>query len=427
MSNSITSTENEVAHLQDVFTPSSFPEKTFVERQDVSGRLATYLEMPGRPICLLGPHRSGKSVLAVMKVKQLFKRHVHVICKTTTTFDQLVLETFNALSPYYDQARNPSDDSTPPRISPNFIRSAATDGKKTTISREQRGLPPQLTTRALAGFAVEANAAWIIDDIHKLASQELVKVAEAMREWQALVLDNGYPKMVVIGTEQLTTDLPSKLIDAAPDLRHRLVSIPVSLMSEFELRQILNRGAKLLNVDFSKIVGQLVKLSFGFPGVCQDLCYHTCHAAKVYKTAETLTQLNSSHLEAALKEYVDVCAPSIKHEFSQFLKYPISGLPAGFTKIVLDMVEAAELNGIDLAKLTKSVTQVLSIDETQLEEGLTRLTDDEKGVLRVEPQNSLVHFREPMYFIYYRHGKVAMTGEVGRQLLVSKFLEIIKG
>lgn len=409
-----------VTSVEAVFTPSSLPHATFVERPEIGARLAFHLRTRGRPISIVGPYRSGKTTLVLKMVQREFDRHIHVVCKTTSTFEQLMLEAFDDLTSYYSQG--------PKKQAP---MTAEFMGIKALLARapgngdRQPKLPAQLTSRALASFAAAANAPWVIDDTHKLPRIEINKVAEAMREWQTLVLDAGTPKMVVIGSEQLTTSLPELLVAAAPDLQQRLASLTLPLMTHDELADLIAHGAKALNVDFAAVADQIIHYSYGFPGVCQDLCAHVCNAAGVRTAPTRSVSLTVDHLQNALQEHVDVCALEIKRAFTAVGKARVKALPPAFVKAALDAIAARDLAGVDLTTLTSAVAENLGVPENNVLEGLMYLTDDETGVLRIEDDR--IHFREPMYLVQYTMSSAAARKEVRKVAFLNKFLEIMGG
>lgn len=405
--------------VEAVFTPSSLPHATFVERPEIGARLAFHLRTRGRPISIVGPYRSGKTTLVLKMIQREFDRHIHVVCKTTSTFEQLMLEAFDDLTSYYSQGSKKAP------MTAEFMGIKAVIARTPGNGDRQPKLPPQLTSRALASFAAAANAPWVIDDTHKLPRTEINKVAEAMREWQTLVLDAGTPKMVVIGSEQLTTSLPELLVAAAPDLQQRLASLTLPLMTHDELADVIEHGAKALNLDFAAVADQIIHYSYGFPGVCQDLCAHVCNAAGVRAIAARTVSFTADHLQNALQEHVDVCALEIKRALTAVGKARVNALPPAFVKTALDAIAARDLAGVELTTLTSGVASNLGVPENAVSEGLMYLTDDETGVLRIEDDR--IHFREPMYLVQYTMTSAAARKEVRKVAFLNKFLEIMGG
>jgi hypothetical protein len=198
-------------------------------------------------------------------------------------------------------------------------------------------------------------------------------------------------------------------------------------MSRDEVREIVERGGALLNVDFSAIAEQLVTLSFGFPGVCQDLCHHACIAAGIEMTSETTFHLTSKDLQAALDEYLEVCTPSIRNDFAGILSDPRAEIPAAFSKAALDIVAAKEHAGVRLEELIELLSQSMAVSAERALEIVERLAEDGKGLLRFDRSTALIQFKEPMYLVYYHHASAAANKAPAKKALLATFLKIMGG
>ena len=420
--------ELEIYQLEKVFkaTDPDLPPGMFVDRQDVGKRFAKYLRMPSRPLALVGPYRCGKTCLAREMVRRQTERQIYQACKSDSTFDLLLIDAFDDLSPYYPQEVVQTTSKAPAGLSADFWAIKANIGAKsqTIAQKESRALPPQLTSRALAKFAAAADAPWIIDDVHKLQDDQLKKVAEVMREWQTLGLPVGSAKVIVIGTDSLTSSLHSRLVSAAPDLEGRLAALTLKPMTASELREIAERGGRLLNVDFSAVSDQIAEYSFGLPNVCHDLCFHACDAAGVDMTQHQKVQITSAHLQEALEEYISHFGNSIKDAFTMNLSTPIPGLPRNFAKLVLDRLATKKMDGMLITELTASVSSSLAVDSDDILAGLDHLANEDTGVIRVEEET--VYFKVPMYLVYFSQRTAAAAKEPAKKALANKFREIMR-
>ena len=422
---SLTESGLEIVQTEEVFTPSTVARKAYIDRAGIGERIRRELRVAGRPIALVGPYGCGKTTLAFVEIERMFPRHIHIICNESTTFEQLLLQAFDVLGPYYDEQLIEKSGHTP-SLSAEFMGIKGQLGGKghEETATEARVLPPQLTSRTLARFAASAEAPLVIDDIHKLADSEVAKVARSMREWQTAVLDTSPPKMVVIGTEQFTEPLLIRLMKSAPDLNRRLSSMRLSLMSSDELMGIITTGASLLNVDFSNVADMIVKWSHGYPGICHDLCFHVCYAAGVHMTSDETVKIEATHLQTALAAYVEDCSPAIQHAFDLVRLKPIGNLPHAFASLVFEKISARELDGTDLLDLQKSVAETLNCQEDAVLDGLVHLSDD-TGVLVINPDTGLIQFKEPMYLACYQIRRAATTSQATRDAFISKFFEIM--
>lgn len=80
--------------LSQVFVPGSFPEHTFVEREQnrikLSERIRDVLDTPGMMVALVGPSKSGKTQLLKRALGQ--RKYVRISCSEIRSRDDFVRE-----------------------------------------------------------------------------------------------------------------------------------------------------------------------------------------------------------------------------------------------------------------------------------------------------------------------------------------------
>jgi len=415
-------------NLHDVFTPASAdPSLNFVARGGTEDDLNHYLDTQGRPICVERPFRCGKTSLVLRSVRTRYKRIVHVVCNNATTFDELLSRALDELAPVVSLVVESKEIKTKPGFKGAFgVEVDLGGGSKETLETMTPVLQPQLTSASVARFMVEADAAWVIDDAHKLTEPEFRKVACAMREWQTMTFPGGYPKMIVVASDIGAPSATHRLIDGAPDLTTRLARLGLSLMSDSELSQIIKRGEDLLNIDLSAIHHSVLQYSFGFPGICHDLCLQACRAAKITRTADNKVTLNSAHLQQGLKKYVDEYAHSIKDSFEKVRDALSQSVSPAFYSYVLGKVASRSVGeGIGLKVLSSEVEANLGLSQEVVASGIQQFFSEDSGVLRFEPTTKVVLFREPLYRAFYIQQSAAESDEIEREELASAFLRVL--
>ena len=170
---------------REVFTPTRPARIAFVERSEINDKLVSALRTPGKQVVVYGHSGTGKTTLLVNKLHQLYENHITSRCMKGTKFDQLVLDAFDQLSPFY----NSESTSTKRRaVSAELSGSYALLSSKISSSSAQessekliRLLPPQLTPQALGKFLGEAKACWVIEDFHKTEGVEKERLAQLMK------------------------------------------------------------------------------------------------------------------------------------------------------------------------------------------------------------------------------------------------------
>ena len=94
-----------ISLTRDVFTPTKPARIAFVERDSVNDKLVNSLTTPGKQIVVYGHSGTGKTTLLANKLTQLYERHITTRCMKGLKFEQLLLDAFDQLSPFYTQER----------------------------------------------------------------------------------------------------------------------------------------------------------------------------------------------------------------------------------------------------------------------------------------------------------------------------------
>ena len=85
--------------IHEVFTPTKPARLTFVERETINDKLVNGILTPGKQLIVYGHSGSGKSTLLVNKLHQLYENHITTRCMKGVTFEQIMLDAFDQLSP----------------------------------------------------------------------------------------------------------------------------------------------------------------------------------------------------------------------------------------------------------------------------------------------------------------------------------------
>ena len=87
--------------VRDVFTPTKPARIAFVEREEVNDKLVNALRTPGKQLVVYGHSGTGKTTLLLNKLQQLYEHHITTRCMKGLKFEQLLLDAFDQLEPYY--------------------------------------------------------------------------------------------------------------------------------------------------------------------------------------------------------------------------------------------------------------------------------------------------------------------------------------
>jgi len=162
--------------VREVFTPTSPARIAFVDREAINSKLVNALQTPGKQIIVYGNSGSGKTTLLANKLSQLYERHITTRCMKGLKFEQLILDAFDQLAPFFTSERTAAKKhSTSVDITGSYlaIQSKINSTVTTEASqKEVRLLPPQLTPQALGKFLGAAKCCWVPEDFHKIDEPE---------------------------------------------------------------------------------------------------------------------------------------------------------------------------------------------------------------------------------------------------------------
>ncbi len=174
-----------IFQVKDVFTPTKPARIAFIDREEINEKLVRALEMDGKQLIVYGHSGSDKTTLLANKLHQLYEKHITTRCMKGMTFEQIMLDAFDQLNPYY-LAEHTTTKSNNKSISIageyRAIRLQLDGSVKNEVSKiEKRILPPQLTAQALGKFLGNTKCCWVIEDFHKIEASEKTKLSQLMK------------------------------------------------------------------------------------------------------------------------------------------------------------------------------------------------------------------------------------------------------
>lgn len=303
---------------EEVFTPSTVARLTFVDRAKVNKRLVNALKTTGKQLVIFGRSGGGKTTLLTNKLEQTYPAHIVTKCMNDTSYFDCLLDAFDQLSPFYEESRmvNFSTESGA-AVSTQYRRIKLELASCHSESREvvaRRVVPPQLNASFLARLLGEVDACWVLEDIHKMASEERRKVAQAMK----LFMDSAdaYPatKMVLIGAVGSARDIVS--LDS--EMWNRVSEIEVELMVEQELDQIIAKGEECLNIRVPRNIREgILHYCNGLPAVAHQLCLNMCQEADIYETLEATYTFKEGELFASVQAWLEDATESLREAYDR--------------------------------------------------------------------------------------------------------------
>ncbi len=304
----------------DVFTPTKPARLTFVERAKINEKLVNALTTPGKQIVVYGHSGSGKTTLLVNKLDQTYENHVTTRCVAGLTFEQVMLEAFDQLEPFYTEERTQSRRSgLSASLTSTYIgiksQLSSSSGKE-EAQKEKRLLPPQLTPQTLARLLGEARCCWVLEDFHKIDPKEKIRLSQCMKVFMDMADQHSDVRIIAIGA----ADTARQVVEYDPEMQNRVAEIHVPLMSEAEIRGIMSKGEQCLNFSIDSPVKEgIVRYSNGLAAVCHNLCLNLCNAAGIRSTLDSGMDVGGTQLREALDQYFEGCSDTLKAAFDKAL------------------------------------------------------------------------------------------------------------
>ena len=304
--------------LTEIFTPSQPANYTFVERTTINKRLKRALNTPGKQIIIYGYSGAGKTTLLTNKLKEEKIESITTRCMSGMTLADIVKDAFNQLEVYYVSQKELSKGG---KIGGSL--SASYFGIKASLSSElnendkvsaKKAVELPITPQTLAKFIGESGKLWVLEDYHKVRSEDKVLLAQIMKVFMDSSVD--YPKLKIVAIGAVNT--AREVIQFDPEMKNRISEIEVPLMDNESLLEILTSGEKYLNIDFPEtILNKIVAYSSGLPAVTHQLALLVCESNKIYQTNRDSrpTKIGVKSFDEALDEYLEENSDTFKSVF----------------------------------------------------------------------------------------------------------------
>jgi Holliday junction resolvasome RuvABC ATP-dependent DNA helicase subunit len=291
--------------LEDVFTPTTEAKLNYVSRETIEFELEKNIKTPGQQIIVYGHSGSGKTTLLRNQLKKLRQSSIKTHCERDTTFESILLHAFDNLNIFYttekSQTRTRSI-SSELKVKYMEISGAikASDSSSKT-SKTQRLVPVQLTPLRLSEFMGAANCVWIIDDFHKVLDVEKQRIADVIKIFIDTANDYKSVKIICIGA----VGTARELLQYDDNLNNRVNELPIPLMTDNELNQIVTKGFELMNLTLEpSLVDKVVYYSHNVPSVCHQICYDLCYYSNVKKTKTFTQEITEDDFRKAIDSFV---------------------------------------------------------------------------------------------------------------------------
>lgn len=307
--------------LENVFTPTSAANLNYISRPDIEKQIKRSLKIPGTQIILYGHSGGGKTTIIRKVLDNTNRKYIITSCVTGTKVDEIIVNAFDKLNPYYTSEK---ETKTTTKISSSLKAayqrieaSLSSEITEETSQKQVRALPLQLTFERLGQFLGAAECVWIIEDFHKVDDAEKQKLSDIMKSF--VDISNDYEKVKIVAIGAVST--AREVVNYNPDIKPRVSEIPVPLLSTSELTEIIENGAKLLNIEFDdKLITETAYYSNSLGSLCHQLCYSHCEEMEIEKTLKTKIKIYHSVLKKSIQGYVSQKSDTFQQKLDKALK-----------------------------------------------------------------------------------------------------------
>jgi Cdc6-like AAA superfamily ATPase len=289
----------------DVFTPNTVAKLTYVKRDTIETDLEKYLSLPGKQIVVYGHSGSGKTTLLRNKLREVSQNFIRTHCENKTTFNDLLLQAFDELNRFYVAEKTTNQQySISQELKAEYTGISSKVNATYTESEGQKNLrivPPQLTPQKLAQFLGEINCVWLIEDFHKVADSEKLRIADVIKIFIDSANDYKDVKIICIGA----VGTARELIELDTNLNNRVAELFVPLLTNEEIETIVEKGFDLLNVSIDKdLKNKIVYYSNNLASITHQICYDLCFHSGIKKSKFFPKKLKSDSFKVAVNSYV---------------------------------------------------------------------------------------------------------------------------
>lgn len=378
--------------LNEVFTPNTIAKLTYVRRKEIEETLLSNVNIPGKQIILYGHSGSGKTTLIRKMLDDEKINFVSVHCSSNTTINDIILDTFDKLERFYiaEKHSNKSYSITNTLKSEyQSIASEISSAKEISLSETMvRILPPRLTSQKLAKFLGEIDAVWIIEDFHKVSIDEKQKIADILKIFIDAANDYSNVKIICIGA----VGSARELINLDSNLYPRVTELQVPLLSENEIKAIINQGCRLLNISMSNnLIEKISYYSNCLASLTHQMCYDICDSNKIWKKQYRHKKIGDQYFKSAIESYVNKNSDTLKGIYDSCVKRQLAWY-------ILKTFVTIEKDAIRFVEIQNRVCQKqrpYTVDEIKKE--LDELSSTAVNIIRYDSNSDCYSISTPFW------------------------------
>jgi hypothetical protein len=297
-----------MSKTQNVFGVSSGVVESYIEREEVDGFFRTALESK-KQIIVYGSSKQGKTSLLNKQLRP--ESQLVYQCAPDTEKKDIYASILrnSGVQIMTDSSEQTTDSGTVCAKVSSKVRIPifadlgggveATKGGERSRTQEYRTIEYNLNLAADVAELlreIRFNRYIVLENFHYLSQEVQEKLAYDLRIFQELGV-----RFVILGIWRER----NRLIQFNGDLQDRVVEVAVEPWNDHDFRRVMEKGSRILNVDFTEVEDKIIDSSFDSIGVLQELCNRSCVSAGVMETSPQPVRILDCHLKEAIRKKLD--------------------------------------------------------------------------------------------------------------------------
>jgi hypothetical protein len=279
-----------VYRRSEVFVVGGQPTVTYNPRpaQGVHARVKDYLEERGRILCITGPTKSGKTVLA----REVLPKSIRVVGGELASVDDFWADIVDELAAYTSESAETSRSDASAssdsyggaaKIMGSGVDATHRDADEHVELRKHSQSRTRSVRKVAKAELLKLKVPVVLDDFHHVEPDIQKQVVRGVKD---LVFE-GVP-IVFIAVPHRAADV----VRAEREMRGRVEHLQISAWSLEELEDIAERGFAALNIQCPEHISRrMARESYGSPHLMQNFCLQICKANGITETLDDLVWL----------------------------------------------------------------------------------------------------------------------------------------
>jgi hypothetical protein len=270
----------------------------------------------------------------------------------------------------------------------NFSSSLSQTTTKEDAAKTLRVLPVQPTAQRLAEFLGAIKCVWVIEDFHKVADIEKKRIADVLK----IFMDSAreYPKVKIVCIGAVAT--ARELMELDPNLSTRVAELFVPLLTNAELKMIVQSGFNLLNIRYrAELKDKIIYYSNNLASICHQICYDIAFNRSIERSRVIPVHIDEDDFKRAVIAYVRKNSDTFTKIFDKIVA-------TEHRKHILEGLMNSQQESATWEELLHETNKIRKVDPTVFVRLLDELISvDCHEVLRFDRNSKKYYFSSPFF------------------------------